>query len=199
MAFSFHEMASGSFLFSSSSVTNIAVSFAPLWCMQVEWSIDPRNWPELRAQTTIWLCNSRWKNDWYWWMWLMFDFICITRFLRFQGILLHFMWLMFDFICITRFLRFQGILLHFCGYARDCVWFPCDSIKQNYKMRSYLHESIPITKKSVPIHIETQAQGFTEGKAVIFLGWHCNIMTFGKTITSMSRDNGRPAGLRLMT
>ena len=38
------------------------------------------------------------------------------------------------------------------------------------KVQSYLHESIPIAKESVPTHIETQAQGFMKDKAVIFQG-----------------------------
>ena len=67
------------------------------------------------------------------------------------------------------------------------------------KMRSFSHDSVPIAKKSVPIRIETQARGFTEDKTVIFSGWRRHVMTFGKTITSMSRDNDRPARQRLVT
>ena len=67
------------------------------------------------------------------------------------------------------------------------------------KMWSCSHDSVPIAKKSVPIHIGTQARGFMEDKTVIFPGWHHHVMTFGKTIMSMSRDNGCPAHQRLVT
>ena len=38
------------------------------------------------------------------------------------------------------------------------------------KMRSCLHDYVPIAKKSIPIRIETQVQGFTEDRTVIFPG-----------------------------
>ena len=36
------------------------------------------------------------------------------------------------------------------------------------EMRSYLHELMPVTKKSILIRIEIQMQSFTEVKAAVF-------------------------------
>ena len=126
---------------------------------------------------TIWLCNS----------------LC-------EGISSADTWVMSDFVYITWPLRFQRILLHCHGYACDCTWFTRDLIEQicYLQMLFYSPESIPIAKKSVPTRIETQMRGFTKDKAVSFPGWHHNIMMFVKTITSTSRDNGRPDGLSLV-
>ena len=106
MASSFHEMASAksSLLFCFSSVANVAVSFVPLWHMQAEWSIDTRNWPEMRVQTTTQIlhywqfyipsgcafhCERMTSTD----TWVISDFVYITQLSAVSGHSSAFLWL----------------------------------------------------------------------------------------------------------
>ena len=95
------------------------------------------------------------------------------------------------------------LVLTHVGYIRFCLHSTIHtvsghssaflSIKWIYENAILFAQIYAIVKKSIPIHIETLARGFTEDKTVIFLGWRHNIMTFVETITNLSRDNGRLA------